>query len=76
IEHMDARLAQPLDHDRVLEEWRSLSVHKSGDRIHCVLNDRTVSGTWEGIDEQGRARIRSGSEVIAVSAGDIVLGDQ
>jgi len=75
IEHMDARLAQPLEHDRVLDEWRSLSVHKAGDRIHCVLNDRTVAGTWVGIDEEGRAQIRSGGEVIAVSAGELMIGN-
>lgn len=73
IEHVDARLAQPLEHDAVLEEWRRLSVHKPGDRITCVLGDRTVSGTWSGIDEQGRALLRNGHETIAVSAGDLIL---
>ena len=73
IEHLDARLALPLDRDRVLAEWRSLSIHKPGDRIHCVLGDRTIHGTWNGIDEHGRALIRDGHETIAVSAGDIVL---
>lgn len=73
IEHVDARLARPLEHDRVLDEWRSLSVHKPGDRIHCILGDRTITGTWVKIDEQGRAVIRDGDETIAVSAGDIVL---
>jgi biotin-(acetyl-CoA carboxylase) ligase len=73
IEHLDARLSLPLDRNRVLDEWRALAIHKPGDRIHCVLGDRTVEGTWTGIDEHGRALIRSGSETIAVSAGDIVL---
>jgi BirA family transcriptional regulator, biotin operon repressor / biotin---[acetyl-CoA-carboxylase] ligase len=73
IEHMDARLAQPLAHDAVLEEWRRLSIHKPGDRIQCVLADRTVSGTWSGIDEQGRALLRNGEDVLAVSAGDLIL---
>jgi BirA family biotin operon repressor/biotin-[acetyl-CoA-carboxylase] ligase len=73
IEHVDAALAKPFDHDEVIEEWRRLSVHKPGDRITCVLGERTISGTWNGIDEQGRALLRDGGETIAVSAGDIIL---
>jgi biotin-(acetyl-CoA carboxylase) ligase len=60
-------------HDEVIEEWRRLSIHKPGDRITCVIGERTVAGTWIGIDEQGRALLRDGAETIAVSAGDIIL---
>jgi len=73
IEHIDERLTHPIDHDRVLAEWRALSIHNAGDRIHCVLGDRTIDGIWSGIDEQGRALIRDGAHTMAVSAGDIVL---
>jgi BirA family biotin operon repressor/biotin-[acetyl-CoA-carboxylase] ligase len=73
VEHLDARLAQPFEHDRVLADWRALSVHNPGDRIHCVLGDRTIDGTWTGIDEQGRALIREGGRVMPVSAGDILI---
>lgn len=73
IEHVDARLTKPLEHDRVLDEWRSLAIHQSGDRITCILGDKTVSGTWGGIDEHGRVVLRQGGEVITVSAGDLIL---
>jgi BirA family transcriptional regulator, biotin operon repressor / biotin---[acetyl-CoA-carboxylase] ligase len=73
IEYVDTRLAKPLVHDEVIEEWRRLSIHKPGDRITCVIGERTVAGTWIGIDEQGRALLRDGAETIAVSAGDIIL---
>jgi BirA family biotin operon repressor/biotin-[acetyl-CoA-carboxylase] ligase len=73
IEHLDARLAHPFEHDDVIEEWRRLSVHKPGDRITCVIGERTVTGTWNGIDEQGRALLRNGGETIAVSAGELIL---
>ena len=76
IEHVDARLARPFEHDRVLSEWRSLSVHRSGDRISCVVGERTISGTWGGIDEHGRAIIRSASGEIAISAGDLILSSR
>ncbi|HEY4639899.1 MAG TPA: biotin--[acetyl-CoA-carboxylase] ligase [Thermoanaerobaculia bacterium] len=73
IEHVDAALAKPFEHDAVIEEWRRLSVHKPGDRITCILGERTVTGMWNGIDEQGRALLRDGGQTIAVSAGDIIL---
>lgn len=73
IEHLDERLSRPLERAEVLEEWRSLAVHKEGDRIHCILGDRTIEGTWSGIDDEGRALIRSGGETLPISAADIVL---
>jgi BirA family biotin operon repressor/biotin-[acetyl-CoA-carboxylase] ligase len=73
VEHVDERLARPLERERVLDEWRALTVHRGGDRIACVIGERTVSGTWGGIDEQGRAMLRDGGEVVTVSAGDLIL---
>ena len=73
IEHMDEQLARPLDHDEVLAQWRTLSIHQPGDRIQCVLGDRTIAGTWAGIDEHGRAMVNSSDGIVAVSAGDLVL---
>jgi BirA family transcriptional regulator, biotin operon repressor / biotin---[acetyl-CoA-carboxylase] ligase len=73
IEAMDAQLAQPFTREQVLSDWRELSVHKRGDRIHCVLGQRTVDGTWSHIDDWGRAVLETGSGEIAVSAGDLFL---
>jgi BirA family biotin operon repressor/biotin-[acetyl-CoA-carboxylase] ligase len=73
IEHLDKRLGQPLERDAVLDEWRRYSIHQQGDRIHCVIGDRTVEGTWGGIDEHGRALLRNGNETTAISAGDLIL---
>ncbi|HET8772919.1 MAG TPA: biotin--[acetyl-CoA-carboxylase] ligase [Thermoanaerobaculia bacterium] len=73
IEHLDEKLSRPFDHDEVLAQWRDLSVHKPGDRIHCVLGERTVDGTWAGIDEQGRAVLNTPTGPTAISAGDLLL---
>jgi biotin-(acetyl-CoA carboxylase) ligase len=73
IEHVDEQLSLPLEHDAVLAQWRALAVHKPGDRIQCVLGNRTVSGTWNGIDDQGRAMLNTNEGPLAVSAGDLVL---
>jgi len=71
IEHLDSRLA--VSHGNVLDEWRSMSVHKDGDPISSVIGDRTVSGTWSGIDNHGRALIRTDTEMLAISAGDVIV---
>ena len=75
VEHMDEQLSHPLERDAVLAQWRALSVHKPGDRIHCVIGDRTIDGTWSGIDEHGRAMVNGPEGVMAVSAGDLFLRD-
>jgi BirA family biotin operon repressor/biotin-[acetyl-CoA-carboxylase] ligase len=73
IEHVDYALASPLVHDTVLSQWRKLALHQPGDRIHCVLNEKTIDGTWTGIDEDGRALLNTPSGPVAVSAGDLFL---
>ena len=73
IEHLDQRLGHPPAREAVLEEWRRFTIHQNGDRIQCVIGERTVEGAWNGIDEHGRALLRSGNETIAVSAGDLIV---
>ncbi len=72
IQHLDRRLSAPFDRDAVLEEWRAHAVHQPGDRITCVIGDRTATGSWIGVDEQGRALLRNGEEVLTISAGDLM----
>jgi BirA family biotin operon repressor/biotin-[acetyl-CoA-carboxylase] ligase len=74
IEHVDEKLTVRLDRHDVLARWRELSVHKPGERIQCVIGERSLSGTWGGIDDDGRALINTANGQVAVSAGDLVLG--
>lgn len=76
VEYVDEALSQDFSRQTILEDWRELSIHRDGDPVSCVLNDRTVTGTWAGIDEHGRALLRADGGVTAVSAGDIILGVQ
>jgi len=73
IAHVDTRLARPLARDRVLGDWRSMTIHSPGDRITSVVNDRRISGTWSGIDDEGRALINDGSVTLAISACELIL---
>jgi BirA family transcriptional regulator, biotin operon repressor / biotin---[acetyl-CoA-carboxylase] ligase len=73
VGHLDRRLGEPLDRAAILREWRANTMHKPGDRITSVIGDRTASGTWAGIDDQGRALLRNGDEVTIVSAGEFIV---
>ena len=73
IEHVDAQLSRPLARDRVLGDWRSMTIHSPGDRITSIVNDRRINGTWSGIDDEGRALIHDGSVTLAISAGELIL---
>lgn len=73
IRHLDGQLSRPLARDRVLGEWRSMTIHSAGDRITSIINDRRISGTWSGIDDEGRALIDDGTVTLAISAGELLL---
>ncbi len=73
IEDVDARLSERRERAQILEEWRSLTLHQTGDAISCLVGDRTIEGTWGGIDEHGRALVRSENDLIAISAADLIL---
>lgn len=73
VEHLDKRLSERFERDAVLAEWRRLTMHKEGDAISSLIGVRTISGTWRGIDDHGRALIRTETEIIPVSAGEIIL---
>ncbi|HVR44431.1 MAG TPA: biotin--[acetyl-CoA-carboxylase] ligase [Thermoanaerobaculia bacterium] len=72
VEVCDRELFRPYDPVRILEEWRSLSVHRGGDRVAFQLGPERIDGLWDGIDDLGRARILAGGEVRLISAGDLI----
>ena len=73
VEHVDAALSDRPSRAQVLDQWRRLSIHAHGDRIHCLLGERTITGTWSGIDDHGRALITSDGVTTAISSGDVIL---
>lgn len=73
VHSLDDYLSRPFERETILGDWRELSVHEPGDTIHCVIGEHTLDGTWLGIDEYGRARLRTADGDIAVSAGDLFL---
>lgn len=72
IETVDRFCATPIVGDEVIAAWRRLSVHETGGFVECILDGRTIRGTWQGIDDMGRALVRDSGELVAISAGDII----
>ena len=73
IEFLDHTLSRAADPADVLARWRDLTVHRSGDHVTCILSDRSIDGTWRGIDDDGCALIESRGAVTRASAGDIIM---
>jgi biotin-(acetyl-CoA carboxylase) ligase len=73
IEHLDSGLGRTIEKEKVLSSWRAFAMHQTGDRISVCLQAGEVTGTWDGIDEEGRAMIRHGAEITRISAGDLIL---
>lgn len=73
IEYVDDGLTRREPPARVLEQWRELTVHQPGDPITCLVGERTVSGSWVGIDDHGRAVLRTPDGEVAVAAGDLIV---
>lgn len=72
IETLDRELFRPYDPRRILESWRSLTVHREGDPIRFSLGEEEIAGAWRGIDDAGRAQIETASGLRAVAAGEII----
>jgi BirA family biotin operon repressor/biotin-[acetyl-CoA-carboxylase] ligase len=72
IEAVDRELGRHPSVLEVVERWRELTTHRTGDRVSCHIGSKIIEGSWQGIDDLGRALIRSGAETILVAAGDII----
>jgi biotin-(acetyl-CoA carboxylase) ligase len=72
IEQVDRELGRHPSAAEVVARWRELTAHREGDRVSCHLGTKLIEGSWQGIDDFGRALIRSGGETILIAAGDII----
>ncbi len=73
LEFLDQRLARAHVAASILPLWRDLAVHGDGDRVTSIIGDRAINGLWRGIDDNGHALIESNGEIVAVSAGDVII---
>ena len=56
----------------ILGEWRRRSTYFSGKSVRVVLKNETVTGTTDGLEENGALRVRRDDDSIAIiQAGDV-----
>ena len=72
VEQVDRELSRHPSAAEVVERWRGMTAHREGDRVSCHVGATLVEGSWLGIDDAGRALIRSGGETVIIAAGDII----
>ena len=57
---------------QILTEWRRRSTYYSGKSVRIVLENETITGTTDGLEENGALRVRkSDGSVTIVQAGDV-----
>jgi BirA family biotin operon repressor/biotin-[acetyl-CoA-carboxylase] ligase len=72
VEGIERELAHLSDMVYTVTAWRERSVHQPGDPLVCRLPDRTVEGTFVAIDDQGRLVLRTGTEEMRISSGEVI----
>lgn len=72
VEGVERELTHLGDIAYAVAAYRELSAHRPGDRISCRVAERTVEGTFTGIDELGRLVLEADGEEIRVSSGEVI----
>jgi BirA family biotin operon repressor/biotin-[acetyl-CoA-carboxylase] ligase len=71
---VERELAHVDDLPYAVAAYRELIIHQPGDRLVCRVGERQIEGTFAGIDDAGRLRLRGegeGPEVV-LSAGEVI----
>jgi biotin-(acetyl-CoA carboxylase) ligase len=56
----------------ILEEWRRRSTFFSGKNIRVTLENETITGITDGLEENGALRVRKNDGSVAIiQAGDV-----
>ena len=59
VARLERELAHAGDLPYAVAAYRELVAHRPGDRLVCRVGERQVAGTFAGIDDAGRLRLRS-----------------
>jgi BirA family biotin operon repressor/biotin-[acetyl-CoA-carboxylase] ligase len=75
---VERELAHAGDLPYATAAYRELVVHRPGERLVCRVGEREVEGTFAGIDDRGRLRLRRSAaqpeeeEEMLLSAGEVI----
>jgi BirA family transcriptional regulator, biotin operon repressor / biotin---[acetyl-CoA-carboxylase] ligase len=57
---------------RIRREWTRRSSYAAGKKVRVLMENETISGTTDGIEENGALRVRTGAgDVRIIQAGDV-----
>ncbi len=59
----------------IRNDWMAVAA-RLGEQINVRLHDRTVSGIFEGMDENGILILKTAKGPIEITAGDVIVSDQ
>lgn len=58
--------------EKIRQEWARRSSYAAGKKVRVLLENETISGTTDGIEENGALRVRTGAgETRIIQAGDV-----
>ncbi len=71
---LERELAHVDDLPYAVAAYRELIIHQPGDRLVCRVGERQIEGTFAGIDDAGRLRLRpqDTSPEVVLSAGEVI----
>jgi BirA family biotin operon repressor/biotin-[acetyl-CoA-carboxylase] ligase len=71
---LERELAHVDDLPYAVAAYRELIIHQPGDRLVCRVGERQIEGTFAGIDDAGRLRLRrqDASPEVVLSAGEVI----
>jgi len=72
VEGVEAELTHLGDAAYAVQSYRTLSVHRPGEKIVCRVGETVAEGTFQGFDETGRLLLESYGRPIAVAAGEVI----
>jgi BirA family biotin operon repressor/biotin-[acetyl-CoA-carboxylase] ligase len=71
---LERELAHVDDLPYAVAAYRELIIHQPGDPLVCRVGERQIEGTFAGIDDAGRLRLRrqDASPEVVLSAGEVI----
>lgn len=71
IDHYYNVLHNEAGPETIVREWRRRSTYFSGKRVRVVLENEAITGTTDGLEENGALRIKTAGGNRIVQAGDV-----
>lgn len=72
IDGLEANLRESRPAEQIVDDFRALAIHRSGDAMRCEVAGGVYSGTFADFDEHGFLRLMTDAGEIRLLAGEIL----